>query len=161
MIRKAGFAFTPPKLDVVLGKSPSSPCHFYDGPAYYCGDTIYLDAKADLDGYRDDPEWSRAWMAVIIGHEYGHHVQALTGILAAKHERGLTLNGIELHQEESRRLELQASCFGGAYLGADRTSFPARGRKNRPVARGRRAHGRPEARPRQRRGSRALERCGS
>jgi predicted metalloprotease len=124
VIRKAGFTFTPPKLDVVLGKSPSSPCHFYDGPAYYCGDTIYLDAKADLDGYRDDPEWSRAWMAVIIGHEYGHHVQALTGILAAKYERGLTLNGIELHQEESRRLELQASCFGGAYLGADRTSFP-------------------------------------
>src|SRR6266705_346346 len=72
VIRKAGFTFTPPKLVVVLGKSPSSPCHAYDGPAYYCGDTIYIDAKDDLDGYKDDPEWATTWMAVIIGHEYGH-----------------------------------------------------------------------------------------
>ncbi|MEU4291023.1 neutral zinc metallopeptidase [Kribbella sp. NPDC026596] len=125
VIRKAGFTFTPPKLDVVLGKSPSSPCHFYDGPAYYCGDTIYLDAQADLDGYEDDPETASTWMAVTIVHEYGHHVQALTGILAATYKRGITLNGIELHQEESRRVELQADCFGGAYLGADAVSFPA------------------------------------
>jgi predicted metalloprotease len=127
VIRKAGFTFTPPKLDVVLGKSPSSPCHFYDGPAYYCGDTIYLDAQADLDDYADDPAGSLGWMAVIIGHEYGHHVQALTGILKAKYKRGITLNGIDLQQEESRRLELQASCFGAAYLGADRAAFPIDG----------------------------------
>jgi predicted metalloprotease len=124
VIRKAGFTFTPPKLVVVLGKSPSSPCHFDDGPAYYCGDTIYLDAQADLDGYEDDSEAAPVWMALTIAHEYGHHVQALTGILKAKYQRDITLNGIDLQLEESRRVELQADCLGGAYLGADQASFP-------------------------------------
>ncbi|MEJ1110923.1 MULTISPECIES: neutral zinc metallopeptidase [unclassified Kribbella] len=124
-IRKAGFTFVAPKLVVVLGKSPSSPCDFDDGQAYYCGDTIYMDAKVDITTYKEDPDWARAWMALLIGHEYGHHVQALTGILEAKYKRGLQLNGVDLQLEENRRLELQASCFSAAYLGADRDYFPA------------------------------------
>ena len=79
-------------------------------------------------------------------------MQALTGILAAKYERGITLNGIELQREESRRLELQADCFGGAYLGADQESFPVDGEWLELLGRGRREHGLdPEARPRRRR----------
>jgi uncharacterized protein len=124
-IRQAGFTFTPPKLVVVLGRSPSSPCHADDWQDYYCGDTIYLDAKPDIAGYAEDPDSALVWMALMIGHEYGHHVQALTGIISAKYRRGLSLNGVELHLEDSRRLELQASCFSGAYLGADRDFFPA------------------------------------
>jgi predicted metalloprotease len=124
-IRKAGFTFVPPKLVVVLGKSPSSPCDFDDGQAYYCGDTIYLDAKTDIAAYNEDPDWARTWMALLIGHEYGHHVQELTGILEAKYQRGLHLNGVDLQLEENRRLELQASCFSAAYLGADQQYFPA------------------------------------
>jgi len=123
VIRKAGFTFTPPKLVVVLGRSPSSPCHADDGQDYYCGDTIYMDAEPDIAGFKDDPDWALTWMAFIIGHEYGHHVQRLTGILNAKYQRGLSLNGIELQLEETRRLELQASCFSGVYLGADRDFF--------------------------------------
>ncbi|TCO35564.1 hypothetical protein EV652_101446 [Kribbella steppae] len=124
-IRKAGFTFVPPKLAVVLGQSPSSPCDFDDGQAYYCGDTIYMDAETDITAYKEDPDWARAWMALLIGHEYGHHVQALTGILEAKYQRGLHLNGVDLQLEENRRLELQASCFSAVYLGADREYFPA------------------------------------
>jgi predicted metalloprotease len=124
VVRKAGFTFTPPKLVVVLGRSPSSPCTFADGRDYYCGDTIYMDAATDIAAYREDPDWALAWMAFTIGHEYGHHVQALTGMLAALYKRDITLNGIDAHLEDSRRLELQASCFSGVYIGSDRAYFP-------------------------------------
>ncbi|MFD7158001.1 neutral zinc metallopeptidase [Kribbella sp. NPDC059898] len=123
-IRKAGFTFRPPKLVVVLGQSPSSPCDFEDGRDYYGGGTIYMDASTDISFDRRDPDEARAWMALEIGHEYRHHVQALTGVFAALYDREVTMNGVDAHLEDSRRLELQASCFSGVYLGADRNDFP-------------------------------------
>jgi hypothetical protein len=62
VIRKAGFTFRPPKLVVVLGQSPSSPCTVDDGRDYYCGGTIYMDAKTHLALYREDPDEALAWM---------------------------------------------------------------------------------------------------
>jgi uncharacterized protein len=124
-ILEAGFKFAVPKLVVVLGQSPSSPCDVEDRWAYYCGDTIYVDAELDIESYKKDPAWARAEMALLIGHEYGHHIQALTGILDAQYQRGLQLNGVDLQLEESRRLELQASCFSAAYIGANQEYFPA------------------------------------
>ncbi|HZX03684.1 neutral zinc metallopeptidase, partial [Kribbella sp.] len=123
-IRKAGFTFRPPKLVVVLGRSPSSPCDFADGRDYYCGDTIYMDASTHIKFYQEDPAQARAWMAFAIGHEYGHHVQVLAGILSALYERDRTLNGVDVQLEDSRRTELQASCLSAVYLGADRNDFP-------------------------------------
>ncbi|MEU4197792.1 neutral zinc metallopeptidase [Kribbella sp. NPDC026611] len=127
VIQKAGFRFVPPKLVVVLGQSPSSPCTVEDGRDYYCGDTIYMDAKPDIDGYRDAPASQRMWMALTMGHEYGHHVQALTGMLRAMGQRHRTLNNVDAYLEDERRLELQASCFSAVYLGADRNDFPLTG----------------------------------
>ncbi|WP_165555460.1 neutral zinc metallopeptidase [Kribbella pittospori] len=121
-IRTAGFTFTPPKLVVVLGQSPSSPCNFADTEAYYCGGTIYIDAEYDITA--EDPDVNRAWMAFLIAHEYGHHVQALTGILIAHYRLGEKLNGVDVQLQEDRRVELQADCFSGAYLGADRATIP-------------------------------------
>jgi hypothetical protein len=123
-IRKAGFTFKPPKLVVVLGQSPSSPCTVDDGRDYYCGGTIYMDAATHLKIYREDPDEERAWMALEIGHEYGHHVQALTGVFAALYDREVKLNGVDAHLEDTRRTELQASCYSGVYIGADRNYFP-------------------------------------
>jgi predicted metalloprotease len=124
LIRAAGFTFQAPKLVVTKGQSNSSPCEFADGLAYYCDRTIYMDAKADLSVRRVHPDVVKVWMAFDFGHEYAHHVQALTGILQAKYQRGLTLNGVDLALEESRRLELQASCLSGVYFGADRATLP-------------------------------------
>ena len=123
-IRKAGFTFTPPKLVVVLGQSPSSPCTVDDGRDYYCSGTIYMDAATHIALYRRDPDEARAWMALAIGHEYGHHVQALTGAFAALDKREVALNGVDAHLEDTRRMELQASCYSGVYIGADRNDFP-------------------------------------
>jgi predicted metalloprotease len=125
-IRKSGFTFTPPKLVVVNGQSPSSPCDVTDSTAYYCdNDTIYIDASydiADWAKYGDDRVL--ALMTMILGHEYGHHVQRLTGILRGVGQWDLHLNGVDLALQESRRLELQANCFSGVYLGADQDWYP-------------------------------------
>jgi len=125
-IRKAGFTFTPPRLVVVKGQSPSSPCDVSDSTAYYCDDnTIYIDATYDLSDwakYGDDRVLAE--MMMILGHEYGHHVQMLTGILKGVYQWDLHLNGVDLALQESRRLELQANCFSGVYLGADQDWYP-------------------------------------
>jgi uncharacterized protein len=126
-IRKAGFSFQPPKLMVTEGRSASSPCEYTDGLAYYCDGIIYMDAATDIAYYKEDQERAMIWMAFNFGHEYGHHVQALTGILDARYERAVTLNGVDAALEESRRVELQASCLAGVYLGADRDWFPITG----------------------------------
>jgi predicted metalloprotease len=95
-----------------------------DGRDYYCGGTIYMDAETRLALYREDPDEALAWMALALGHEYGHHVPALTGVLAALYDREVPLNGVDAHLEDTRRTELQASCYSGDYIGADRNYFP-------------------------------------
>jgi predicted metalloprotease len=52
-----------------------------------------------------------------LAHEYGHHVQALTGMLRAADSKIVdageeTPAGLEM----SRRIELQANCFAGMFL---------------------------------------------
>jgi predicted metalloprotease len=64
----------------------------------------------------------------IIAHEYGHHVQRSVGILTLYGElmRGKNKAG---QLEVQRRKELQASCFGAAYLGANKTLFRLSGQR--------------------------------
>ncbi|MEV7969862.1 neutral zinc metallopeptidase [Sphaerisporangium sp. NPDC088356] len=52
----------------------------------------------------------------VIAHEYGHHVQNISGI-----ERGfdrLRHRSKTEYDEQLRRLELQAECFAGAFIGS-------------------------------------------
>ncbi|WP_166678483.1 neutral zinc metallopeptidase [Kribbella voronezhensis] len=123
VIRKAGFTFKPPKLVVVKGKSPSSPCDTDDSDAYYCGDTIYVDATAFLDGWRYNQGETLAYLTFLLDHEYGHHIQALTGILRAEYQWQLPLSGVDLSLQGSRRIELQANCLSGVSLGADQDTY--------------------------------------
>ena len=57
--------------------------------------------------------------AYVIGHEYGHHVQDLRGVLAQVQQSG-NATGANSPQV---KLELQADCLAGAYL-ASVTSLP-------------------------------------
>lgn len=126
IVRKAGFTFTPPRLEVFTGRSRPS-CGVTDSAAYCGGGVISMSADYDLKNYRtDDKLWARTTMAHLIAHEYGHHIQRLTGITAASAARSLTMSA-DAGLAESRRIELQASCFSGVYLGADRRYFPVSG----------------------------------
>lgn len=127
VMREAGFPFRAPKLVVYAGRFPNAYCAL-KSTAVYCDGTIYMSADYDLKNYSAyDPLWARTTMAFLIGHEYGHHVQAMAGILQASHTREMVLSNSTLALLESRRRELQASCLSGVYLGADKQFFPARG----------------------------------
>ena len=84
------------------------------GP-FYCppDETIYIDTAfydelTSRFGATDGP---LAEMYVV-AHEWGHHIQNITGIM----------NGLDLQasgpSSDSVRLELQADCFAGAWVGA-------------------------------------------
>ncbi|WP_307849642.1 neutral zinc metallopeptidase [Qaidamihabitans albus] len=96
-----------------------------EATAFYCGsdETIYMPSDRLLDYlglYRP------AHLAVL-AHEYGHHVQYLSGMLEAVARE---LRGVEQAAPEelelTRRIELQANCFAGLFLAsaAGRGSVP-------------------------------------
>ncbi|WP_132208749.1 neutral zinc metallopeptidase [Kribbella steppae] len=126
-MKKAGLPFRAPKVAVYIGKL-SSPCGIQRSVrAAYCGanETIYLPFTVDNRYYKNNPVYARAIMLNTFAHEYGHHVQKLSGILAASvsRQQKMTPNQKLL---ESRRRELQATCLGAAYLGANAAFTPMR-----------------------------------
>jgi predicted metalloprotease len=127
-MKKAGIPFRAPKTTVYAGNLPS-PCGVQPSirPAY-CGanETIYLPFSVDNRYYLSNPVYARAIMLNTFAHEYGHHIQNLSGILAASvsRQQKMTPNQKLL---ESRRRELQATCLGAAYLGSNAAFIPMRG----------------------------------
>jgi predicted metalloprotease len=127
VVRKAGFQFWAPRIEVIPHGQSRKQCAVTDSAAY-CDGVISLEADFDLGNQRrSDKLWTRTTMAFLVAHEYGHHIQRLTGILDGSETRRNYANGLDAELTENRRLELQASCFSGVYLGADRQYFPARG----------------------------------
>jgi hypothetical protein len=92
--------------------------------AYYCpyDEGIYL----DWDEFVEDEKYNhlevQAYLQVTMAHEFGHHVQQLVGISTYYDDRWGELTGTA-RLEPMRRHELQASCFGSAFLGANRASL--------------------------------------
>jgi predicted metalloprotease len=123
VMEQAGLPFFSPKMEFPEGTNWSSPCGSVasgDGAvaAFYCGEnnTLYMPfAGLQTDMYGAHPG---VYLAVL-AHEYGHHVQAMSGVMdayaQARYDAGVdTEPGLEL----SRRLELQAQCFSGMFLAA-------------------------------------------
>ncbi|MCS7479682.1 neutral zinc metallopeptidase [Umezawaea endophytica] len=121
VLKEANLPFEPPSLDAApelsngpCGAAPASE----DAVAYYCGRNrmIYMPTgRLRENGGGDRPATHLATLA----HEYGHHVQAMTGMLRAADLKIVgagekTPAGLEM----SRRIELQANCFAGMFLGA-------------------------------------------
>ncbi|WP_410675154.1 neutral zinc metallopeptidase [Amycolatopsis sp. cmx-4-68] len=85
---------------------------------FYCptNDTIYLPMdRIELETWGNHP----GPYLSILAHEYGHHVQNLAGISEAygnqRYDAGAdSAAGLEL----SRRMELEAQCFSGMFLGS-------------------------------------------
>lgn len=93
------------------------------GP-FYCppDETIYIDTDfyAELQSRFGSSGGPLAQMYVV-AHEWGHHIQNITGIM----------NGLDVQTtgptSDAVRLELQADCFAGAWVGAASTVEDAAG----------------------------------
>ena len=93
------------------------------GPFYCPNDqTVYIDTAfyAELKSQFGATGGPLAQLYVI-AHEWGHHIQNITGIM----------NNLDLQQtgptSDSVRLELQADCFAGSWVGAAQTTKDANG----------------------------------
>lgn len=132
VLQKAGVPPSSPA--VVTANDPVSACEWLDDEdfkAFYCGAdaTMYLpvDRMTEWDVGRPYDHLGT------VAHEYAHHVQAIGGLFdTAYQEWGDLPADSPVALDISRRLELQANCFAGVFIGsaADRGSIP------RPVASG-------------------------
>ncbi|WP_116045159.1 neutral zinc metallopeptidase [Amycolatopsis palatopharyngis] len=112
--------FTSPNLHFPSGASFQTECGTIQvgiaTAAYYCENNLYVPfAGLQTDQYGDNPGVYLALFA----HEYGHHVQEVSGLMDAAWEK-IYEAGPNSQQglEMSRRKELQAQCFSGMFLGA-------------------------------------------
>ncbi|GAA3097835.1 putative metalloprotease [Kribbella aluminosa] len=89
--------------------------------AFYCygNHVMYVDVKQMDKAF--GPKEDLAYL-MTIAHEYGHHVQGVTGLFYAR--AAYLQDHPDQKLESSRRNELQASCFGGVFSRAVAKSYP-------------------------------------
>ena len=78
-----GFELTPPKVKTYR-KSISTPCGKYGegaAPAYYCSATETIYWPEDSDDGDEAYTFARLGYVGLTAHEFGHHLQAVTGML--------------------------------------------------------------------------------
>jgi predicted metalloprotease len=124
---KGGLRFTPPER--VFWSTPGrSPCGNFPQPgaaAFYCpaNNSMYIGLAHVVETAGHEPVSNYAVYARVITHEYSHHVQEEAGILAYGHAQ-LGRRSVDVRLDASRRIELQAQCFAGVFLGAERSTLP-------------------------------------
>lgn len=123
-VESAGYDYTDPGL-VVFDAEINTPCGDaspQDGRmlAFYCpsDEVMYADVS-QMRKYFGDNDVA---YAIVIGHEFGHHVQNEVGALDAFET--VAYDDFDNRLELNRRVELQASCLGGLFLGAIAESYP-------------------------------------
>ncbi|MEU8357634.1 neutral zinc metallopeptidase [Nonomuraea sp. NPDC048882] len=115
VVQRAGFTFGKPTLRLT-GKAgvPTGCGKFPAGAqAVYCPTNRRITFLVE-PGTVEEP--NDLWLMVVLAHEYGHHVQRLTGMLGAM----TRYNGKNAARvlDESRRIELQAECLSGTFVGS-------------------------------------------
>ena len=98
------------------------------GVPYYCAsnNTIYASTKAVAREYGRTPGYDAPAIDSLFAHEYGHHVQNMTGIMTS-YSDAAGVAGAAKRLGLSRRLELQATCFAGMFMHAVKGSYPISG----------------------------------
>ncbi|MEV4318559.1 neutral zinc metallopeptidase [Actinocrispum sp. NPDC049592] len=119
VLQRANLPYARPNLAFPSGKNWSSACGTVtdaDAPAFYCSSdsTLYIPFAGLHTEYVGAHPGS---YLALFAHEFGHHIQALSGSLRAAHQAEYdagpdSAQGLEI----SRRVELQAQCFGGMWF---------------------------------------------
>ncbi|HEU5471520.1 MAG TPA: neutral zinc metallopeptidase [Actinophytocola sp.] len=130
-LAQANEPFSSPKLEIEAGRSMCGDAPSEDeATAYYCsgGRVIFM----PTDRLLSQAGLSQAAHLAVLAHEYGHHVQALSGILNAAYEKGEEFDKETPERLEiTRRTELQANCFSGMFI----ASIAGRGSVSAKLAR--------------------------
>jgi predicted metalloprotease len=123
---RAGLPFAPPFLDLYrTGRVTTEGCGSAtsaSGP-FYCPadrgiyiDTSFYDQLAQMSGTGGD--FARLY---VIAHEYGHHIQNITGLAAAvrreQQRNPAAANRLQV------AMELQADCYAGMWAGRNRSAI--------------------------------------
>jgi len=124
LLQAENLPFDSPRLSVTED-AVTSACGGSSGnfAAFYCSadNTMYMPLKQLF--INEDPNGDPAIYLAVFAHEYGHHVQALSGIMDAENEK---LNDTDADSdaglELSRRLELEAQCFSGMFVGSEQAA---------------------------------------
>ncbi|OKI13738.1 peptidase [Nocardiopsis sp. TSRI0078] len=120
----AGMEFTAPNR-VYWYAAGHSPCGAFptEGTAaFYCqaNQGLYLGVR-DIVAASAGSDRPEAY-TFLLSHEYGHHVQGQSRILAEFHSARAGVDQEEA-DELTRRNELQANCLGGVFLGSSSQSL--------------------------------------
>lgn len=120
-----GFTLATPSVKT-YAKTIKTPCGKYDqdkAPAFYCSvtQTIYWAETSD-DGH-EAYTYARLGYVGLIAHEFGHHVQAATGMLSEYGRNYYATEKSTTRYALSRRLELQAQCFEGVFFNQSAASI--------------------------------------
>jgi predicted metalloprotease len=131
IITRSGGKYVRPALIVHGFTSTNTKCgRAYAVNGFYCSygsGMIYMYWPQTASFWKQNQAFARAYLTNTLAHEYGHHIQARVGILNASWWRTNHMSSTASKLLESRRRELQASCLGGAYIGANRAYYPMSG----------------------------------
>ncbi|HEY0619482.1 MAG TPA: neutral zinc metallopeptidase [Kribbella sp.] len=130
MLAHLGFHFYPPSFDASEDPTSSACGPSDDAVAFYCSmnNTIYFDWAQYVSKDRSQQPWLQGAVMEVVAHEYGHHVQELVSIGTYFDDRYEQATG-DTRLQDSRRMELQASCFAAAFLGANRQALDLQGER--------------------------------
>lgn len=116
-VEAAQFEIVRPTV-TVYGSSITTRCGKAEVNAFYCGadQQVYYSNRLD----ESVPVVARdKWAAdVVMAHEFGHALQARTAILISSSALGQQAEDESTELAFSRRLETQADCFSGMFMGA-------------------------------------------
>lgn len=127
-LKRAGIQHESPDSVLTAGGG-RGPCGAYPTPGsgvpYYCSqnNTIYASTKAVTHEYGRTPGYGPMALDSLFAHEYGHHIQNLTGIMESYSNAYSTASETK-RLGLSRRLELQATCFEGMFMRSVHGSYP-------------------------------------
>jgi predicted metalloprotease len=111
----AGLIIVRPSV-TIYGAKTTTKCGTTGVNAFYCAadQQVYYSNRLDdeLPIIAQD-KWA---VDVVIAHEFGHALQARTGILISAKALGQNANDEKTDLLYSRRLETQADCFSGMYI---------------------------------------------
>ncbi|MCK2217503.1 neutral zinc metallopeptidase [Actinomadura sp. ATCC 31491] len=109
----AGLAYRSPTVTITTGAD--SVCGRISGAgAHYCPEERAVVVRITRQDLRDP---FRMNLAHSIAHEWGHHVQQLTGVLGAQEALYLPASD-QARTILSHRLEMQAECYAGVFYSA-------------------------------------------